>query len=387
LSLKTAALTSPRVLSPMTLSVLGAFVTSRLLCSAFVYLGHTHRPFLAPVPGGWEGVANWWLNPWTTFDSQWYLEIAAQGYQAHSTAFFPFYPWLLSFCGDHPVRMAAWGVMISHLSLLAALWLLFRLTEIEWGARHAHVAVWILAYSPIAPFFGAVYTESLFLALMAGTFLAVRQKRWWLAGLLGMLTALLRNPGFFIAGALLLEAFENRQDAKPGQWVAWLFPLGAFFAVQLWFWQEYGSPLAGVDSQSFYHRQPAWPWQPLTGDLTALLSGKNGLIFYLVAGAGVLASLGGLYLAFFEWRRFRGPYLLLVGGITLMNLCMMRQVLPHTISAVRYMGGLFPVAQIGAWYLINSLSRWPKVRLLLIGLQLYLFVIFSYLFGIKCFLG
>jgi len=368
-------------------SVIGAFCASRALCSSLVYWGHSQRSYLEPIPGGWEGVANWWLNPWTTFDSVWYLQIASQGYQEHTTAFFPLYPWLLSLAGNDPVIMAGLGIGLSHFALLIALWLVFRLTALEMGKKHAHMAVWLLAFSPAAPFFGAVYAESLFLALLAGTFLAVRCKHWWLAGLLGMLVALLRNPGVLIAGALLFEAWENRRDCQSGQWIAWMFPLGAFLTVQTWFWQNFDGPMAGIASQSFYHRQLSWPWLPLIGDLKALFIGENSLPVLLVISASLLASLGGLYLTVNGWRRFRVSYLLLIGGITLMNLCMMRQLPPHTIAAVRYMGGLFPVAQICAWYLIERLDAWPRVRLLLVGLQLHLFVVYSYLFGLKWFLG
>ena len=69
----------------ISLSILGAFISSRLLCSGLVYFGHSKRTFLSPVPGGWEGIENWWLNPWTTYDSQWYLQIAVDGYQTHTT--------------------------------------------------------------------------------------------------------------------------------------------------------------------------------------------------------------------------------------------------------------------------------------------------------------
>lgn len=368
-------------------SVLGAFLISRLACSLLVYLGHSRRPYLEPVAGGWEGIPNWWLNPWTTYDSVWFLEIATNGYQEHTTAFFPLYPWLLRLVGDNPLLIVAFAIGLSHLFLLIALWLVYRLTLVEWGTTHAHLAVWLLAFSPAAPFFGAVYTESLFLALLAGTFMAVRQHKWWLAGFLGMFAALLRNPGFLVAGALMWEAWENRITPKSGQWLAWIFPLAGFAAVQGWFWLVFSDPLAGVASQSYFHRQMAWPWQPISGDIAVLLSGESSLAYNLVAGAGLLASLGGLYLAVCGWRRFKGSYLLLIGGITLMNLCMMRQLPPHTISAVRYMGGLFPVAQICAWYLIEKLADWPKTRMLLVGLQLYLFIIFSYLFGLKQFLG
>lgn len=377
----------PKALTPIA-SITAAYLSSRLLCSAFVYWGHCQRPYLEPVAGGWEGVANWWLNPWTTYDSQWYLHIVANGYEPHTTAFFPLYPWLLGLAGNDPVHMALWGIGLSLLSLWAALWLVFRLTELEWGTAKAHAAVWLLAFTPAAPFFGAVYTESLFLALLAATFLAVRCSCWWAAGCCGSLAALLRNPGFLIAGALLLEAWDVRREARlPGKWLAWALPLATFLAIQLYFSNRFGSPLVGVSSQSFYHRAIDWPWTGLISDFKILLTNQSHFIFSLVTAACLFASIAGICLPPFAWGRFRGGYLLLIGGITLMNLCMMRQLPLHTLSAIRYMGGLFPFSQILAWYLLEHFANWPRLRMFLIGLQLLLFLIFSYLFGLKLFLG
>lgn len=369
-------------------SVLGAFFASRLLCSLFVYLGHTQRTYLSPVPGGWEGVPNWWLNPWTTYDSTWYLQIAASGYQEHTTAFFPLYPWLLRLPGNDLVTMAATGVFISHFSLLVALWLVFKLTELEWSTQHAHATVWLLAFTPAAPFFGAVYTESLFIALLAGTFLAARRRHWWLAGLLAAIAALLRNPGFLIAGALFLDAWlEKSAERSTGRWFAWTFPLAVFLAVQGSFWFLFDSALAGVDSQSFFHRQPSWPYKPLVGDLYALVTMERGPVFCVFTGTTLTASVFGLFVVVIGWRHFRWSYLLLIVGVTLMNLAMMRELLPHTAAAVRYMGALFPVAQIFAWILLEKLSQFPKMKMALIGAHFFLFIMFSYLFGTKSFLG
>src|SRR5262245_17225291 len=85
-------------------AALSPFLLSRVWVALFVYLGHARRPFLAPVLGGWEGVANWWLNPWTTYDSQWFLRIATTGYEPLTASFFPLYSLLLKPTGPDPVR-------------------------------------------------------------------------------------------------------------------------------------------------------------------------------------------------------------------------------------------------------------------------------------------
>ena len=71
-------------------------------------------------------------------------------------------------------------------------------------------AAWFLLIFPTAYFLHIGYTESLFLALVLGSFLAARTDRWWLAGILGGLAALTRINGLVLIPALAAEA-----------WLAW----------------------------------------------------------------------------------------------------------------------------------------------------------------------
>ncbi|MCL6559813.1 MAG: hypothetical protein K6U74_13660, partial [Firmicutes bacterium] len=80
------------------------YLLSKIYQIIFVYWGHSLRKTVPP--GGWEGVNNWLLNPWTTYDSQWYIEIATKGYREVTAAFFPFYPLLLKICGNTEVSRA-----------------------------------------------------------------------------------------------------------------------------------------------------------------------------------------------------------------------------------------------------------------------------------------
>src|SRR5688572_28498678 len=97
------------------------FVTSRLWVAFFVYWGQSQRPFLAPIPGGWAGVPNWWLNAWTTFDSLNFLNVALQGYTPRVSNFFPFYPLLLKLAGNDIIVVAAWGIFLSNMAFLVGL--------------------------------------------------------------------------------------------------------------------------------------------------------------------------------------------------------------------------------------------------------------------------
>ena len=68
--------------------------------------------------------------------------------------------------------MAAY--LVSLAAFLGALVLLHRLTELELGRRLARPTLLLLAVFPAAVYFGAPYSESLFLLLAVGAFYAAR---------------------------------------------------------------------------------------------------------------------------------------------------------------------------------------------------------------------
>src|SRR6185436_18861557 len=72
----------------------------------------------------------------------------------------------------------------------------------------AGAAVWLLATFPFALFFGAVYTESLFLLGAVGTFYHFRRREFLRAGAWGLLVGLTRPPGCFVSVPLAILAVE-----------------------------------------------------------------------------------------------------------------------------------------------------------------------------------
>ena len=76
------------------------------------------------------------------------------------------------------------GVLISLAAFAIALVLLYELVCLELDSERARVTVMLVAFCPMAYFFSAVYSESLYLALSVGCILAARRGRWAWAGLL-----------------------------------------------------------------------------------------------------------------------------------------------------------------------------------------------------------
>ncbi len=365
-------------------SILLAYSLSRLICSIFVYIGHINRPYLSDIPGGWIGVDNWWLNPWTTYDSFWYLSIANTGYEAHTTAFFPLYPVILKLLGHDFLSMAIAGTIFSHLVFLLALVFVYKLTEKEHGEGIALITIWVICFFPSAAFWGAVYTESLFLALLSGAFLAARQKRWVLCTILSFLVALTRNPGVLLAIALYFEIRNEHQSFK-GQLTKWYVPTAPLFAfalVQIFYWWKFGNPFTGIISQEFFNRQAMWPWQPLIMDFKALFLTNQSFLFYFFTATSLFITIMALLFVILGYKRIPVSYLILIGGITMMNIIYARVAIPSTISGIRYMGALFPFSQLLAIF-YHKANKHHLIGPLLVSLQVLMFVFYSYFFGLK----
>src|SRR5919107_3776869 len=82
------------------------------------------------------------LNYWAHWDGAWYSEISKAGYGVRapeSTAFFPLYPMLVRLGSALPGGPALWGVLISLVCIVFALFFVYRIAENLYGVRAARV--------------------------------------------------------------------------------------------------------------------------------------------------------------------------------------------------------------------------------------------------------
>jgi hypothetical protein len=366
-----------RAFLPLLHSPIFPFFLSRLWIALFVYAGHAQHAYLSPIPGGWEGVRNWWLNPWTTFDSQHFIHIAQHGYDAQTAAFFPLYPFLLKLAGNDPVWMAAWGILISNVAFLGALFIFYRLTEQEYSRRAAMIATWLLAFFPTSVIFSAVYTESLFLLLLVSAFWFWRARSWWLAALLFLLASWTRNIGPVLFAALALEWFFRNQNAgeysRRDKWKA-LAPVAApaigFLSVQLLLLRETGIWLASVAGQKHFgagSRAANWPWKPVLNDLQLMLApgGFQLLVFFNVAACILV-----FWLLARHGKQQPLAYSLLTAGVILLHLTFASAREFQTLDALRYLSVVFPFVQLLTldleWMTANRARRAAGCAMLLL---------------------
>jgi hypothetical protein len=247
------------------LFVLAVYGASRLfylvagaLMAAYLPAGPFHR--LTPdVPLGR-------LNIWAHWDGVWYSQIAAEGYETYaSTAFFPLYPLLMRSFAEllgGPLSLGAlslWGVLISLLALPFGLYFVYRIAEDGWGERAAQGTVLTLAFFPTAFFFNAAYTESLFLALSAGSVWAARvRKDLLLACGLAAFAAATRNVGVFLMVPLAYEWLRGEAGRGYGFWRGLgclaVAPLGLLWYAS-YLWLRTGNPLLFYEAQSHWNRR------------------------------------------------------------------------------------------------------------------------------------
>ena len=198
-------------------------------------------------------------------DAVWYLRLADDGWSAEddSAAFFPLYPLAVRAVaavlpGDDLIA----ALVVSNLAFLAALLVLFALTDESFGPRVARRTIWTAAFYPTGFFLLAPYSESLFLVLSLLAFREARRDRWAGVAVAGGLAALTRSVGVLLVPALLVEAVRGRREGRPlGPRLAGAAAIGIGPALWFaWWGVVQGRWLAPLTAQSSWQREPTWPW-------------------------------------------------------------------------------------------------------------------------------
>ena len=194
------------------------------------------------------------LGYWGHWDGAWYSEIATEGYSAPNRAgFFPLFPMLVYLGISLGGGVALWGVGVSLVATVFALYFLYRIAEGLWDATAARATTLAFAFFPTAFFLNAVYTEALFVAFAAGSYWAAYVRRdLLLAGLLGALAAATRNTGVLLLIPLGYEWVRNRQEfGWRGMMEMALVPAG-LLGYMAFLQGRFGDPTMFADAQTIY---------------------------------------------------------------------------------------------------------------------------------------
>jgi len=282
-----------------------------------------------------------------------YLKIATEGYHLgapESTAFFPLYPMLVRAGISLGGRPALWGVLISLVATVFALYFLYRIAEKLQNKEVARTATLAFAFFPTAFFLNAVYTEAIFVAFAAGSYWAAYVRRnLLLAGLLRALAAATRNTGVLLLIPLVYLWLRNRSEfGWRGVWKIALVPAG-LLGYMLFLWYRFGDPLVFADAQAIYWGRELT--NPLDTLAKAWTSAAYGLK-YVLDPATLFLSTDGLP-ASEASNTFNIAFLVLF--LILMGIGFV--ILPAELSVYSFVVVLLPVLTASAFYPLMSLPR------------------------------
>lgn len=343
------------------------------------------------------------LNVWMRWDTGWYLKIAAFGYSPGdgSTTFQPLYPFLVSLITHMTGNYMLSALLLSNLACLAAFLLLYEVAMVE--GLNQEKAVWAVVFFALFPtafFLFSGYTDSLFLALLLGTWLALRQQKWVAAGILGGLATLCRLQGVVLVPVLtwawlaslgptavsastqwskvkaILSLFRNRSGIqkiwlalrKPA-WLGTFIPGLAFCGWTLAL-RVTGNPSIPTALAKHWGIRTVAPWTGVWLFIERLFTRPRVFIDYIDLAALIII----LILLVARLRRF-DPALFLYAGLTL-AVFFMRGTPPHLMDSMnRYLLSIFPV-----FFILGTISsRWLRISLMVVSSCLQVFLLLGFL--------
>jgi Mannosyltransferase (PIG-V) len=228
--------------------------------AAAVFIGYKPDP---AEPSAWQVDADPVRNLLARWDSFWYLDIALRGYhwngnalQQQNVVFFPLYPLLMRVggvaIGGHPLLA---GLLVSLTSFLLALTYLWRWTADHLGPDAATGTVWLLSTFPLALFFSAAYTESLFLLIVVAVCYHAEHGHFARSAALGFLAGLVRPNGLLLWIPIGWIAWVADRDRRRPMWrgLATIAPIAGVLCFSAYLGWRVGNPIAWIANQA------AWP--------------------------------------------------------------------------------------------------------------------------------
>jgi hypothetical protein len=342
---------------------------STVMITKVLLLGFAYQCLQVMMPPA--GASYRFFEIWRRWDADNYLKIAQFGYtavgeQRFLIVFFPFYPSLVALFQLVTRDYVIAGFTVTLLASLA-LGLTFKhLVRLDNSERVSRYALLFLFIFPTSYFLHIPYTESLFLALVMGCFIAARKRSWLLVGILGFLACVTRINGLVLVPALAFEMWDEYRETKTinYKWL-WLGLVGAGFGAYL----ALNYFVTGDPTMFMVHQKEHWyryfrlPIYGLWDALGTMLYDKpeasmmRGFQELLFVAIGLAATVLG-------WRRLRPSYRVWMVANWLLFVST-----SYVLSVPRYTLILFPLFIVMAQ---TAVRYWPLKVLYIVWSGLFL---------------
>ena len=215
------------------------------------------------------------LNLPLRWDAGWYLGIATTGYSYIDSAgpaaqqnvvFFPAYPLLVRvvarLAGNSAAAYVVGATVTTVVLFVLALAYVYRLARERLTDDQAAATLWLLAAYPFSLFYGAIYTESLFLLGIAGAFYHFGRREFGRAAWWGLLVGLTRPNGLLLSVPLAITVLEGRGErpvgarirGAPAACAAIAMPVAGAALYSAFIWRLAGSPFAWAAGHAAWGR-------------------------------------------------------------------------------------------------------------------------------------
>lgn len=240
-----------------------SFLAWRIAITLIAILAIRYLPLFSQNFFGGKYI-NYITNPlfygWANFDGEHYLSIAIYGYKDLQQAFFPAYPYLVRLLSQSTdLVLNIWsGLIISNTLFLGSLFMFWKIVRLDYSTKIAKLAIISLLVFPTSFYFGAVYTESLFLFSSLLTYYLYRKNKYLLSGLVGILMTLTRVYGIFVLFVILIDVLKNKPSIIEivKQKIYWLgLSILGPLTYMCFCWKNYNDPFAFYNLQTLVGEQ------------------------------------------------------------------------------------------------------------------------------------
>lgn len=329
------------------------FFQDRVQFNRYNYSRNAHHYFIDPRSAGGDFE---FLRALGSYDAQWYLRIASEGYPKNPVntniqdkaamdgptyAFFPLYPATIAIINFFLSNIELTAFIMANLLMVANFTSLYFVITKLYSEKIALKTSFLLFLFPFSIFYRSYFTEGLFLLLLIWFSYLLIKKRWLGATIAFSLITITRPNGLFLAPIFASLLYKGVKNAN----LSWQKAVGylALSAVPLSLWMVYnflqtGSPLYWYTVQSAWYTFQNLSF-PLINNLKTILSFQDLPLHSFHSSKLDVLTILGVFVLLIMSRKKLAPILWWISLV----LWLFPLLLKDTMSFSRYQIVSFPL--------------------------------------------